>query len=376
MKRVTEKDLLSFAIELASKLGELYGEPLIKYGYTLNFVWGKIKWINLLDVYINKMTIEDIFENCISQEGDIEQETEWGCLAYLTGFYDFYKEIERNSTISDDPKAKELINVMNELPTKYGMNIDTDYHIQFHDKFRYRALENYIYDEYSICREERQYALFLYNILRKYHTPKKRNENSNVKNIFNACGIPTEAEIENVFYEATFMRDIFERQRRLELCQDPVISLLSKKCSPSKRKISKSRSFNALLLKYVTGTDESYTGEENNLGANSGGNDLIREMMNATPDIAVVYRENTEKYLLFIECKFESYEKPYKSGNKQCDIQWRIAEFLCNNYFDLIISPVMKDNRSRLVEFVRKLPNNNNEIRISELIDLNEEIFK
>ena len=72
--------------------------------------------------------------------------------------------------------------------------------------------ENFIKDtetEYSICREERQYAVFLYNILRKYRSKDKRNGNQRIINIFDACNVPAEAEIENVFYEATFMRDFF-----------------------------------------------------------------------------------------------------------------------------------------------------------------------
>ena len=74
------------------------------------------------------------------------------------------------------------------------------------------TLENYISNEYSVCREERQYALFLNNILLKYRDPDSRDET--VQKIFEACGL-SEAAIINVFYEATFMRDIFERNRRV-----------------------------------------------------------------------------------------------------------------------------------------------------------------
>lgn len=42
------------------------------------------------------------------------------------------------------------------------------------------SIENFIckdadYSGYSICREERQYAVFLYDILRKYKSPDQRN---------------------------------------------------------------------------------------------------------------------------------------------------------------------------------------------------------
>lgn len=89
-------------------------------------------------------------------------------------------------------------------------------------------LEHFIRDEYSICREERQYAVFLYNILRKYRNKDKRIDKE-VVSIFNACSIPRGAEIQNVFYEATFMRDFFERNRRLALSKNPENVLLNKK---------------------------------------------------------------------------------------------------------------------------------------------------
>ena len=95
------------------------------------------------------------------------------------------------------------------------------------------SIDNYISDEFSICREERQYALYLSNVLRYYgKNPKNPNkkdaddnskpcnriDNEKIKNIFIACGF-NEKDIENIvienaFYEATFMRDIFERNRR------------------------------------------------------------------------------------------------------------------------------------------------------------------
>ena len=78
------------------------------------------------------------------------------------------------------------------------------------------SIEHFIQDEYSICREERQYAVFLYNILRKYRNKDKRIDKE-VVSIFDACNIPRGAEIQNVFYEATFMRISLKRNRRLAL---------------------------------------------------------------------------------------------------------------------------------------------------------------
>ena len=105
------------------------------------------------------------------------------------------------------------------------MNKNEDTKIDF-AKFTL-SLNNYISDEYSICREERQYALFLSNILRKYRTKELRqteiekretdscnNSKNIVEEIFEVCHIPLSAQIMDVYYEASFMRDIFTRNRR------------------------------------------------------------------------------------------------------------------------------------------------------------------
>ena len=258
------------------------------------------------------------------------------------------------------------------------------------------SIEHFLQDEYSICREERQYAVFLYNILRKYRSKDKRNGNQRIINIFDACSVPAEAEIENVFYEATFMRDFFERNRRMLLgdknCENVKKRLLQKTFSPSVSKpMNQDFSFNSKLIQYVKGTDSfiSYVGEENNLGHNEIACDelsddekrTIRHMMNAKPDIAVIYNENGKKKLLFLECKFESAECSYESGDMQSDIQWKIADFLCRYCLkgDVDISDKMEEKKSCIVKFVRKVTENTNknpnEIQIKELIRLNDEIF-
>lgn len=225
------------------------------------------------------------------------------------------------------------------------------------------SIDNYISDENSICREERQYALFLCNILKYYQSSDAR-----VKIIFDACGIPSDATIENVFYEAAFMRDFFHKSRE------------------------KRESFNQKLITYVSKGKVLYSGKEVNLGRNEIECDdldkkrkyVIRWMMEAKPDLAVIYKQKNKKFLLFIECKFESGESVYKAdkfGLSQRQIQWKIAEFLCKKYWndDIEVSDVMKKKRSRLVTFVRlpeapkKLPEN--PIHITELIKLNEDIF-
>lgn len=67
------------------------------------------------------------------------------------------------------------------------------------------SIEHYIEGDYSICREERQYAVFLYNILCKYQNPENRT--GDISELFTVCGVPKEAIIKHVFYEASLMRD-------------------------------------------------------------------------------------------------------------------------------------------------------------------------
>lgn len=270
------------------------------------------------------------------------------------------------------------------------------------------SIGNFICDEYSICREERQYAVFLYNILRKYSTLISREKKadktiSKVRKIFEACRLE-DANIDHVFYEPTFMRDFYERNRRLRYSkkEDWESKLLKKSFTANKdatEEYYKIESFNKELIRYVykqmcekhTKNEKIEIGDfekECNLGQNEiefekikiGGKELgdlekeriqytVKWMMNAQPDIAVIYHkgeeENTPKLLLFIECKFlskeSSYPAYYTNGEqknvKQRQVQWMIADFLCD-YLDktekIKRSPVMEKDKSYLVKFVRR----------------------
>lgn len=262
------------------------------------------------------------------------------------------------------------------------------------------SIENYIRDDnYSICREERQYAVFLYNILRKYRKPEDRK---GIEKVFDACGIPEEADIKHVFYEATFMRDFFERNRRIHWTEKAEEKLLQKSYYPKEKSLRGENSFNYRLLKYVYEDkyedtfpipQRCWNQKERNLGHSTNENfnmfeeekrdELqlgVRQMMNAKPDIAVVYcmSEEVEQhvtktyYLLFLECKFESYE-----SSDQCKIQGKIANFLCENYLENIeVSPLMgKESKTEalIVWFTRKPEEG--KILISDLIKLNNKIF-
>lgn len=300
-----------------------------------------------------------------------------------------------------------------------------------------------------ICREERQYALYLSNVLRYYgKDPQNRiRDNEKVENIFKACGFNDidlkNIVIENVYYEATFMRDFFERNREIHFKNDAKITEENKKLS-----------FNLSLLKYcwckffnepprefdnfiaskkVDGNNEM---KEYNYGArnripfleyvydqlnetqlkeklknddyrdvffkNSKFKMIVCAMMNAKPDIAVLYKEKDKRKLLFIECKYESYEDYYKYYSNydeseiekepisQTTIQGYIADFLCNSYLkDVEMSEIMKNdnNESRMIRFVagkrdkRKIEGKTKkgkiygQISIKDLIEIEKAIF-
>lgn len=291
------------------------------------------------------------------------------------------------------------------------------------DKYKC-SVENFIKDKYSICREERQYAVFLYVILRKYNDPEmdERKNDGDVSKIFAACSIPENAKIEHVFYEPTFMRDFFERNRRNVLGEDLDRILLQKTFSPPNydyqvKENKKDNSFNYKLIKYVCKKiyeekygkkidildmkPEEYNLEEYNLGGWISKNfkdteekiicrmigmidtefqkkaviqDRIRQMMNVKPDIAVIYSKEKEnekiRELLFLECKFESGESSYKGsgGGKggetvtQRTIQWLVADFLCGYLKEkgesIEVAEAMKKEKSCLVKFVREKEKN------------------
>ena len=311
------------------------------------------------------------------------------------------------------------------------------------------SIENFIMDEYSICREERQYAVFLYNILRKYGKKQVREklageERDTILKIFEACGIEAEDDIEYVFYEATFMRDFFERERRysaaIKYDSNKVEAKLLQKTYANDTKWENigddaaKKCFNYQLLKYVHKHDEEHNQHQDrhqdkidenlkeilryNLGhtpilgypqidgaeLNDREKEKIKDMMNAKPDIAVIYRgmsDEEKKYLLFIECKFESYEDSYNGENlSQCSIQYDVAKFLCNYLNDLMqrdflddgpgckmaVALIMEsDHKSRMVKFMRtdekkkkqgaQEERNVGKILIKTLIDCNNKIF-
>lgn len=296
------------------------------------------------------------------------------------------------------------------------------------------SIDNYICDNNSICREERQYALYLSNVLRKYSTPLKRARREDIQKIIKVCEIPDDATIQYVFYEATFMRDFFQRNRRIQFFfanvgEKNIEDIKTKeeikefwKNSEYKRKkrsickkMNIEKSFNKKLFEYCYKVqfqkqidkkvlDEIFNDndiEEVYYGINRKVEEILeivrmkkllklseedvksfystlREMMNSKPDIAVIYESKGKRYLLFLECKFESTESKSRSGVLQTDIQWQIADFLCQSgYFGniKIEAPESMNERQQSVKVVFSRDSFEDTIEIASLIKLEEQIF-
>lgn len=191
----------------------------------------------------------------------------------------------------------------------------------------------------STDREERQYALFLYNKLLEIAAKNERDDEDNI--ILKACGLldkNTEIiKIKSVVFEATYLRDIFWRERD-ETREDQKLA------------------FNRLLFEYVCGLELKWQNVNNNitehmqclledqqLKSSRNWHDIkvkeedknkvtpegvIKNMMNSKPDIAVVYECEGHPYLKFIECKYTQRESKTR-GQTQIEIQNLIARFIC-----------------------------------------------
>ncbi len=204
-------------------------------------------------------------------------------------------------------------------------------------------LNDFIKDEKSICREERQYALYLYNML--------DNQGSIViKNKGEESG--TEYKIEKVFFEVSFLRDYFEDLKKKE----------------------KKRKFNEALVNFArakdrvnhpeelkdTGWDGLRDEEKDFLQGHVNGwhyksdvwkkvgTKLPQYLMNAQPDIGMVLSakdKNNKYYICFIECKYCSDFGKYPTKGTplpadtgryhQLTVQNYIAKFLCDDEIGL-----------------------------------------
>lgn len=261
-------------------------------------------------------------------------------------------------------------------------------------------IDQFVSDKNSICREERQYALYLYNALLAYQKGGE-DADSDIKRLVEKILPPTKVDdlnIDSVFYEATFMRDLHEYNKRCYFLKNPRFKEkndnLYEAKDPSIREYGEGKgvskeddlrnSFNWKLYCYLDknreklydlkalgitenkldeyfeetekqlnfikddgiqafreefhlGQKKSFIAKEDSDEQSAKNKNIvkqdIRSMMNAKPDIAIIYHCGNEedKYLLFLECKFESGES--KDGIRlQTHIQYMIADFLCSEW--------------------------------------------
>ena len=173
-------------------------------------------------------------------------------------------------------------------------------------------LKNYLNGENSICREERQYALFLYNIL------------AGQKEITIDEQVYT---IEQVCYEASFMRDFFNYlsdEEKIEFNKELMQFANKKDCLMDMNEFDKK-----IFLHHINQWSKN---EKNKEFVHP----IAQFMMNAKPDISILVSKDNQYILHFIECKYVSTEGNYtkkidgkKYHKKQTEIQKYILEFLC-----------------------------------------------
>ena len=262
-----------------------------------------------------------------------------------------------------------------------------------------------------VCREERQYALFLYNRLlnmvdKKFETLSIDDQhlfrkifNQNKKNI----------KILRVYYEVSFLRDFFKKGN-LELkdylnfnkkLYDYVLSIFY----DDKEKHSLSKLFESIIqyhqnLPNFNDEYEKYLPSKNSdifnslksflpLSYRNYGSitkkdvnnikdipsfviKLMQTMMNSKPDIGIIYEIQRKKYLKFIECKYISREGSTNLLDINCDnknkkdlkfpyilrqthIQYYIADFVCK---ELIGNNRIEADIPLLLKFINKSKEN------------------
>jgi len=198
------------------------------------------------------------------------------------------------------------------------------------------------------CREERQYALYLAYALEKQSDNLKKI----VKQKKDKYDFLKNHEIEEVFYEATLMRDHWYQDR--ERFNKALWEYVKAKPDKNEKKwpINKDKMQN--IKNHANYWPESYA------------HPLARWMMNAKPDIAVISCNNYEDYYLsFIECKYSSRQDTYRYSDHniiyelpQLKVQQHILRFLCslkhqeNNNSKLVYGEKeLKEGEVLLVQF-------------------------
>lgn len=201
-----------------------------------------------------------------------------------------------------------------------------------------RYFNDYFAKDNPVCREERQYALFLYQRLLNMvgnKTPKEEK-------IFRACGLPTDSDLEilSVAYEATYMRDIFwkDREQRKKNNQKaykvPISDKESGECFNRKLYEFVKKEYNCEDCASKVPANRNLGGKIKWENVNEKVASCFRQMMNSKPDIAIVYEYKSERYLKFLECKYLSGVSN-SEGVTQLEIQRRICRFLCEDILNI-----------------------------------------
>ena len=208
-------------------------------------------------------------------------------------------------------------------------------------------LEDYLCSGNPVCREERQYALFLANCL-------KMNNSNNICRL-----IMGDSKIIDVFYEATFLRDYWYRDK--EMINEKLWKYVNKNVNDAQSEIYQN-----------TERHPNYWGIEMK-------NPVVMWMMNAKPDIAVLWENGQGVYLSFIECKYLSDlgEYTYTNNDKeivktQLKIQEYILDFLCNELKLLYSNKSVNYGSVKIVRFVannKKKGDDEIEIMINDLLN-------
>lgn len=216
-------------------------------------------------------------------------------------------------------------------------------------------LENYLQylqEREPYCREERQFAALLYSVFLKKREKGKIPADKITEDIVEACLGSNDIIIEDVYFEATLMRDFFERNR--EGFNKKLLNfVLGEEKALSEKYPEQLKTYNlggkaakteiegiirseiapkgaelpAIIQgKEVKAVDRS---EDMILIKKKLRLDIAGMMMNATPDILVKYRmkeTDGKSYVKALECKYKSGEGEYTSVGVTCKMQFFIQE--------------------------------------------------
>ena len=246
------------------------------------------------------------------------------------------------------------------------------------------------YLEGGICREERQYAAMLFYIFMSEKGKKNGTQNDIIKRCLKLDDSTTSVIIEEVYFEATLMRDFFEADRSkfnkqlLEYClgwlypekdgKNSEFEEIKKKWmeafsiknssrnlgqSKSKKKIKEKFNLNSEIVRdrinqnKISDESEEFKKFVKQIKEKAC-LDIAGMMMNATPDILVVYRVGTSKsekrYVKALECKYLSGEGDYEDvAGVGCKMQFFIQE--CIMHFCFGNTEKVDDRGDRYVRF-------------------------